>query len=366
MSQVLIKELGFNRSAANHSVFFQCTEGEHTIIAVATDNMALTSKQAVDAEKFKKNIQKYWAITDHGPIGWFLGFQIKRDRKNKTLSINQHSYIENLAEKFQLTNAKPVQTPIEPGTQYSVEQCPTTPNQVAKMKGIHYSEAIGSILWPAVKSRPNIVYTTGILSQFIQNPGYAHWEGVKRIITYLNTTKNHWLTFGGMSKTLVEGYSDADWASQKHQHSISRYVFFLGRGAITWSSKKQYIIALLSMESEYIAQMHAAKEALWLRSFVNEMRGEKDEPLRLNCDNQGAIALAKDNKFHSQTKHIDLRFHFIREVVEDNELSITYIPTEENMANIFNKALVRPKFKGFVERLGLREVKGSEEGTTMK
>ena len=100
MSQVLIKELGFNRSAADHSVFFRCTEGEHTIIAVATDNMALTSKQAVNAEKFKKNIQKYWAITNHGVIGWFLGFQIKRDRRNKTLSINQHTYIESLAEKF--------------------------------------------------------------------------------------------------------------------------------------------------------------------------------------------------------------------------------------------------------------------------
>ena len=120
------------------------------------------------------------------------------------------------------------------------------------------------------------------------------------------------------------------------------------------------------MESKYIVQAHAEKEALWLRSFVYEMRGKKDELLRLNCNKQGAIALAKDNKFHSQTKHINLRFHFIREVVEDNKLLITYVPTEENMADIFTKALVRPKFKGFVERLGLREVKGSEEGTTMK
>ena len=120
------------------------------------------------------------------------------------------------------------------------------------------------------------------------------------------------------------------------------------------------------MESEYIVQTHAAKEVLWLHSFVNEMRGEKDEPLGLNCDNQGVIALTKDNKFHSQMKHIDLWFHFIREAVEDNKLLITYVPTKENVADIFTKAQVRPKFEGFVERLELREVKGSEERTTTK
>ena len=121
---------------------------------------------------------------------------------------------------------------------------------------------------------------------------------------------------------------------------------------MTWSSKKQYIIVLLSTESEYIVQMHAAKEALWLQSFVNEMRGEKDKPLRLNCDNQGARALTKDNKFHSWTKHIDLWFHFIREVVEDNKLLITYIPTEENMVNIFTKALARPSLRDLLKGWG--------------
>ena len=111
----------------------------------------------------------------------------------------------------------------------------------------------------------------------------------------------------------------------------------------------------------YIAQTHAAKEALWLRSFINEIRDEKDKPVNLYCDNQGAIVLVKDNKFHARTKHIDLRFHFIREAVEDNKILITYIPTEENVADIFTKALVRPKFKGFVGRLGLAEEKGRSE-----
>ena len=152
---------------------------EHTIITVVTDDMAVTSKRSADAEMFKKNIRKFWDITNNGPIGWFLGFQIKRDRRNKTLSINQHAYLESLAEKFRLTHAKPVKTPIEPGTQYSKEQSPLTPNQVAKMKGVPYNEAIGSILWPAVVSRLDIAYVVGILSQFMQNPGPVHWEGVK-------------------------------------------------------------------------------------------------------------------------------------------------------------------------------------------
>ena len=118
--------------------------------------------------------------------------------------------------------------------------------------------------------------------------------------------KDYWLTFGGKSKKLVEGFCDANWASQKDRHSISRYTFYLGCGAIMWSSKKQHIIALSSMESEYIAQTHMAKEALWLWSFINEIRGQQNELVELHCDNQGAIVLTKDNKFHLLTKHIDL------------------------------------------------------------
>jgi hypothetical protein len=224
------------------------------------------------------------------------------------------------------------------------------------MRGVPYSEAIGSVLWPVVVSRPDAAFAVGILSQFIQNPGIAHWEGVKRVMIYLRTTKKYWLTFGGHSNVLVEGYCDADWASQKHRHSISGYSFHFGQGVISWSSKKQHIIALSSTEAEYIALTHAAKEALWIRSFVNELRGTMPLPIQVNCDNQGALALAKDNKFHSRTKHIDLRYHFIREAVEDNKIEISYIPTDENVSDIFTKALARPKFVRFVERLGLGEL----------
>ena len=111
-------------------------------------------------------------------------------------------------------------------------------------------------------SWPDAAYVVRVLSQYIQNPRPAHWEGVKQVINYLGSTKNLWLTFGGQKETIVEGYCDADWAGQKHWHSISSFSFHYGVGAVSWSSKKQHVIALSSTEAEYIAQTHAAKEAM--------------------------------------------------------------------------------------------------------
>jgi hypothetical protein len=158
---------------------------------------------------------------------------------------------------------------MDPNVHFSTQQSPSSLSQTARMNGVPYSEAIGSVLWPTVVSRPDTAYAVGVLSQFIQNPGPAH--------------------FGGNKKTLLEGYCDADWASQPHRHSISGFSFHYGQGAVSWSSKKQNVVALSSTEAEYIAETHAAKEAI------------------IMGDNQGALALAKDNKFHARTKHIDLR-----------------------------------------------------------
>ena len=145
------------------------------------------------------------------------------------------------------------------------------------------------------------------LSQFIQNPRPTHWEALKHVIVFLRSTKDLWLTFGRRSKPAAEGFCSADWGGQKHHHSISSYSFHMGAGAISWSLKKQHVVALSSTKAEYIVQTHMAKEALWLCSLLRELRFTPDDPLILNCDNQGAIALAKDNKFHTCTKHIDVR-----------------------------------------------------------
>ena len=135
-----------------------------------------------------------------------------------------------MVEKFGMAQGKLVLMPMEPGVQFSVDQCPLSANQVARMHGVLYIQAIGSVLWPIVISQPDAAYTVGVMSQFMQNPGPAHWEGLKWIINYLGSTKDLWLTFGGQKEMMVEGFCNADWASQKHRHSISGFSFHFGVG----------------------------------------------------------------------------------------------------------------------------------------
>ena len=225
------------------------------------------------------------------------------------------------------------------------------------MNRVPYSKAIGSILWATVVLWPDTAYAVGVLSQFIQNLGEAHWEAVKRVISYLESMKDLCLTFGGNKQTLLEGYCNLDWASQPHCHSISGLSFHYGQGAILWSAKKQNIITLSSTKAEYVAETHAAKEGIWLKTFIREVVGGDTGPITIMEDNQGAIALAKDNKFHTRTKHIDLRYHFIHEAVKKKQVIMKYIPTTDNVADIFTKALAKPKYIHFVKLLGLAIMK---------
>ena len=130
----------------------------------------------------------------------------------------------------------------------------------------------------------------------------------------------------------------------------------MGAGAILWSLKKQHVVALSSTKAEYIKQMHMAKEVLWLHSFLQELHSAPDDPLILNCDNQGAIALTKDNKFHVCTKHIDVHYHFICETVEDRKVTVQYILTGDNISDIFTKPLTKAKFQELAELLRLHAI----------
>ena len=169
------------------------------------------------------------------------------------------------------------------------------------------------------------------------------------------------MTYGGEKQELT-GYTDADGSSQDHRRAISGYAFIIDGGAISWSSRKQELIALSTAEAEYIAATHAAKEGIWLRRLMGELYADVViTPLPLYCDNQAALTLATTDNYHAWTKHIDTRFHFIRHSVESGIFKLIYCPTDDMTADILTKALPGWKVKAHTAALGLRSACGGSD-----
>jgi hypothetical protein len=184
-------------------------------------------------------------------------------------------------------------------------------------------------------------------------PDIFYWEAVKRVFRYLSGTKDWGLTFGG-GKEGLEGFADADGASQEHRHVISGHTYLIDKGAISWSSRKQEFVTLSTAEAEYVAAMHATKEGIWLCNIIFT---PLTQPTPLHCDNQSAITITTNGNFYARTNHIDIQYHFIRYVIKNRSLTLIYCPTEEMTADILTKALPGSKAKHFAASLGLHALK---------
>lgn len=214
-----------------------------------------------------------------------------------------------------------------------------------------YRKAIGSLMYAAVATQPDIAFAVSTLSQFLSNPGEVHWEQVKHILRYLSSTKHHLLTYGNEHHDLI-GFTDADGASQEHCQAILGFVFLIDRAAISWASCKQELVTLSTAKTEYVTATHAAKDCIWLRRLIKPFLEPPSILTTLYCDNQAALRLATDNNYHARTKHIDIRFHFIHQTIKDGHIKMEYCPTEEMTTDILTKALL--KFKVVVHLLALR------------
>jgi hypothetical protein len=208
-------------------------------------------------------------------------------------------------------------------------------------------------MYTSVAMRPDITFTMLALLQFLNNPGEAHWDVVKRIFRYLAGTKTLALTYGGKWHDL-EGYTDVDGAMQEHQKVISGNAFLIDGGTISWSLWKQELVTLSTAEAKYIAAMHAAKEGIWLCCLIIELFAPNTSTTPLYCDNQAVCKLATTDNYHVRTKHIDIHYHFIWQAIQDKFFNIIYCPTNNMVADLLTKALPSWKVKGFASALRLR------------
>ncbi len=289
-------------------------------------------------------------MTDLGELSWILGIHVIRNLEEGWISISQQKYLEEVLERFDKANLRPISTPSLPN-QHLVRL--SSPEVDAK----HFQSALGALMYLMLGTRPDIAYTVAALGRHAANPGVEHQHALDRLFRYLRGTSNYKLVYqhGVTDGDDLVGYVDADWGSDVNDHkSTSGYVFKLAGGAISWSSKKQGCVALSSTEAEYVAGAHAAKEAIWLGRLFAGLQQPFTFPISLRIDNQSAIAIAKNPEFHNRTKHIDIRYHFLRHKVESGELTLDYLPTNDQPADVLTKGLAREKHDRFVEEMGLR------------
>jgi hypothetical protein len=204
-------------------------------------------------------------ILSIGPLLWFLGFQFVCNLADGTIAMSQAMYIAGMVAHFNLTHTKTAPSPLEPGTTLSADDCASTPVEFKYMKTVPYKEAIGHLMWASLSTHPDITYAVNFLLQFMQNLGPCHWEVVKRIISYCASTAKYVLLLGkaqndppGLySISPVSVWSDSNWASKGNWKLICSFVFCIGGAIISWSAKKQHLVAQSSTKAKYIAAAHA-------------------------------------------------------------------------------------------------------------
>jgi hypothetical protein len=235
----------------------------------------------------------------------------------------------------------------------------------AKKRCNHTTQsAVGSLMYAMTCTRADIAFAVSTVSRFCSNYGTAHWVAVKRIMRYLKGTAHYRLQLGGGAQVLLSGYCDADWAGDLDERkSTTGYAFYIGDGLVSWNSKRQTTVALSTAEAEYMAATQATKEALWLKQLLNEIGLTQSQPVLIRSDNQGCIALTKNPAYHSRTKHIDIRHHFIRDSVEVGDIELQYCATNDMVADVLTKALARDKHDQHTDTLGVRHSKCSQSGS---
>ena len=349
-----LKSLGLKQLNSDNCVYMRKTDDTFLILIIYVDDLIVAADSVETFTKLKEALAKEFEMKYLGKLHYCLGIEFQQDPISKSIFMCQKKYIDDVLSKFGMQVAKPMVTPLDGNVKLTKEMEPSTEEESQEMKGVPYQSLIGSLMYLAVSTRPDIAYAVSALSQYNRNPGKTHWSAAKRVLRYLKGIRNHGLMFHKTGEDLV-GFVDADWGSNADdRRSYTGFIFRIAGAAVTWEARKQRTVALSSAEAEYIALSDAAKETVYLRSFLSELGclNPNSKSTVVYCDNQGAQKLMRNPVHHARTKHVDIRHHYVREVFERGELNVEYISTNEMIADILTKGLFGPNHRKCLKGLG--------------
>ncbi|KAJ9553288.1 hypothetical protein OSB04_017333 [Centaurea solstitialis] len=358
-----IKEFGFAKSEFEPCVYTKFSGSIVTFLVLYVDDILLIGNDVPTLQSVKEWLSKCFQMKDLGEAAYILGIKIYRNRSKRLIGLSQSTYIDKVLKRFRMDESKKGFIPMQHGIVLSKTQCPVSSEDQDRMKSVPYASAIGSIMYAMLCTRPDVAYSVSVTSRYQQNPGEPHWVAVKNILKYLRRTKEMFLVFGGSEDEIsVTGYSDASFQTDRDDfRSQSGYVFTLNGGAISWKSSKQDTIADSTTEAEYIAACDAAKEAVWLRNFLSDLRvvASISRPIDIFCDNSGAVAQAKEPREHHKSRHVLRKYHLIRQIIGRGDVRICKIPTEDNVADPLTKPLARAKHEAHANSIGMQYLEAS-------
>jgi len=338
---------GLRQSAVDDCLFF--IPGK-LWVAVWVDDFLVMSADPDTKTRFKSELAAQFQIRDLGAAHTFLGMEIVRDRANRMLTVTSSQHIQEMVGRFGVQDAKPVSTPLPAKLQLRPRQGDEEPLPAQ----YPYRALVGSLLYVATWTRPDIAFAVSQLARFQDDPGFLHWKYAKHVLIYLKSTVTVGLCYSAAprlqgSRVLSEperlcGLCDASWGEElDSRKSHSAFVFLLGNAAISWHSKRQTAVALSSTEAEIYALAVAVREAVYLRMLMCDLTGVLPVSVPIYEDNQSTIAYAHAPQISARTKHIDIRYHYVKDLVESGVIDLKYLPTTEQAADGLTKNLDKVK-----------------------
>ncbi|TPX55991.1 DNA-directed DNA polymerase, partial [Powellomyces hirtus] len=342
--------LGFSVSELDTALYIKRTDNTKIlIVAVYVDDLTIFASDLDDLLALKSTLAKRFKMEERKEISFLLGLQITRDRSMRRITVGQQKYIKDMIDKFNLNGMRPHHIPMDPNLHLNANDGAEALD-ASEIK--EYQSIIGTLMYLMLGTRPDLAYSVSRLSQFLATPTAAHMMAAKKVCAYANTTSDLSLAFkdGGD----IIGYSDADYARcTDTRRSTSGYVFMLNGAAISWKSQRQKSTALSTAEAEYIALAECAKEALWIQGLLSELSATEQTAVLIYEDNQAAIKLAANPTHHQRTKHIDVRYHFLRDLVSNERIHLQYIESKLMLADTLTKPLPCPLLDDLQHSTGL-------------
>ena len=339
--------LGFHQSTVEPNLYI----ADSAIILLYVDDILLFFKDISAAKEIKQKLRSRYKMTDLGPVSRFLGMTIERTKTGYKL--HQKAYIDALLTKNGMTESHDANTPIETHTQLEISGGDID----APVDQKAYLAIVGSLMYAALGTRPDISYAVSLLSRYNSDPRTRHLTAAKRVLRYLKKTRHLKLVYKQIGRKL-EGFVDSDWASENDRKSVGGYIFSLCGAAVSWASKKQNLVALSTEEAEYTAFTEGSREALWIRQLLLDIGLiENTTTITIFADNQSALKHVRKEGITARTKHFDIRLQHSRDNQSKGTITFEYIKSADNTADIFTKALPLPAHQTHVEGLGLNREK---------